>query len=342
MKHILAGKTVKPLRNMMARILLEHLTSRRLACACVFLALVLSTVPAGALDKGRSGPIQMPFFAQAGSGTCWAQCGKMLQKGLYSAHLGAAFNYEIYQFIKILKLGLRDGLSRGKYSELGDAIGRGKPVENELFHFYSSVQDKIIKEINRGNPVIFLRGEHAVLVLGYEVDGNGELYLIQHNPGDTKTGDRSGLYQRQKWEDAIKENWIQESVGLIWATNTPDPNRALQSIDLPGADKSDNLYFVGRRTNNDPAIMLHLTFDETSIDGYRWQKPGTAPIENSNHFPKNVNQLFFRMPFYNADLKKSANVKFGIKVYEKDKPSNAAIFTKDIVIPSNFRLRICM
>jgi len=131
MKHILAGKTVKPLQNMMARILLEHLTSRRLACACVFLALVLSTVPAGALDNwerakkqekdnthlvikrspyptvtGKSGPIQMPFFEQCQGGTCWANCGKMLQKGLYPGDLGATSTYEIFQFMWHLNIPL--------------------------------------------------------------------------------------------------------------------------------------------------------------------------------------------------------------------------------------------
>jgi len=278
---------------------------------------------------GKSGPIQMPFFEQGNAGTCWANSGKMLQKGLYPAgYLSGRITYEVFQFMKILNLGLDDGIKRWHYSQFGDVIGRGKTVENGLYFLYSSVQKKIKEEIDRGNPIIFHRDEHDVLVLGYEMDIAGDLYLIQHNPENI-----GGFYQSEKWEDAIKGNWFQESVGLIWAEDTPDPNRALQSINLPGQEVKDKLKFQGQKTKNDPGIKLHLKFDETEPDGYRWQKSDTTTIENTNHFPKNVNLLNFKMPVYNADLYNSANVTCGIKVYEKKYPSNAAIFTRDFNIP---------
>ncbi|MBW1782157.1 MAG: hypothetical protein JRL30_15635 [Deltaproteobacteria bacterium] len=262
MKHILAGKTAKPLRNMMARILLEHLTSRRLACACVFLALVLSTVPAGALDEGRSGPIQMPFFEQGQAGTCWANCGKMLQKGLYPGYLGATFTYEVFQFMRLMKISLNGGIySDSDYSKFANLIGRGKTIKWAEYYKFSSAQKKIIEELNRGNPVIFARLDHVVLVVGYEKDVAGDLYLIQHNP-------QGVMYEKQKWEDiATLWNW-QDVIALIWAADIPDPNRALQSINLPGQNVNDRLKFIGSRTDNDPGIRLHLKFDETSIDGY--------------------------------------------------------------------------
>ena len=301
--------------------------------------LMIKNTPYPSITGQQVGPIPMPFFEQCNAGTCWANCGKMLQKGLFPGYLGAGFTYEVFQFMKMLNIGLDEGIVWTQIDDFADFLGRGKTIHyDRYFHWnsWSSVQKKIVEEINRENPVLFFRSEHMVLVLGYEKDIAGDLYLIQHNPKGV--GAEEGFYESEKWEDAIKNHPWKDAAALLWAAETPDPNRALQSINLPGQDEPDTLYFEGKKNEiGDPHIRLHLTFDNIFEDGYRWQRFPSTTIGNSNHFPKNVNQLFFDMPIYNADLQNSATVTFGIKVYEKDEQSNAAVFSKDIVIAAKNR-----
>jgi antitoxin component YwqK of YwqJK toxin-antitoxin module/plastocyanin len=280
---------------------------------------------------GKSGPIQMPFFEQGNAGTCWANSGKILQKGLYPGNLlGAGVALEVFQFMRLLGIGLNGGIYYDSdYDKFVDLIGRGKTVSWNEYYSFSSAQKKIVEELDKGNPVIFVRLDHVVLVLGYETDIAGDIYLTQHNPQGV--GAERGFYESEKWEDiATLWNW-QDVIAVIWAEDTPDPNRALQSINLPGQDEPDTLYFEGKKNESgDPNIRLYLAFDHTFEDGYRWSSPPGK--ENSNHFPQNVNQLEFEIPVYNADLQNSAAVTFGIKVYEKDDASNEVAFSKDIVI----------
>ena len=279
---------------------------------------------------GKSGPIPMPFFEQGNAGTCWANSGKMLQKSLYSGYLGAGFTYEVFQFMRMLNIGLNGGIYYDSdYDKFVDLIGRGKTVRWNEHYSFSSAQKKIAEELDRGNPVIFVRLDHVVLVLGYETDIAGDIYLTQHNPQGV--GVEKGFYESENWKDiATLWNW-QDVIAVIWAEDTPDPGRALQSINLPGQDEPDTLYFEGKKNESgDPNIRLYLAFDHTFEDGYRWSSPPDK--ENTNHFPKNVSQLFFELPVYNADLQNSATVNFGIKVYEKDSSSNEVVFSKDIVI----------
>ena len=284
---------------------------------------------------GKSGPIQMPFFEQGNAGTCWANSGKMLQKGLYPGNLlGAGVALEVFQFMRLLGIGLNGGIYYDSdYDRFVDLVGRGKTVRWNEYYSFSSAQKKIAEELDRGNPVIFVRLDHVVLVLGYETDIAGDLYLTQHNPQGV--GVERGFYESENWKDiATLWNW-QDVIAVIWAEDTPDPNRALQSINLPGQDEPDTLYFEGKKNkSDDPNIRLYLAFDHTFEDGYRWSSPPGK--ENTNHFPQNVNQLFFDMPVYNADLQNSAALTFDIKVYEKDNASNEVVFSKDIVIaPKN-------
>ncbi len=289
-------------------------------------------------------PMPMPFFAQMGP-TCWAASGQMLEHSLYNA--GLAPGNQIYDYMKFLDVNSTQGIVTDEHFRRFSTFIAGNKGQARTSAYYSTtnVKYKILELLNQNHQVLFARGIHQVLIVGY-IKTSDDVELIQHNPSYPDPADGRGMYEKMEFYDSFytedqfrkdpslkfKKPWVKVSK-LTWVEAELNPERSLQTVTIPETGTQYDIYFYGRKTNE--SMKIGLDYNNTAIDGYRWKKTAGVGdrVYTGGSFPEYINKFVLDLPVWNADMDNNADLTLDVKIYEKDNPDNEVKKSYSFLLP---------
>jgi len=287
--------------------------------------IIMKSKQSSLTPKSGTKLIEMPFYEQPGS-TCWATTAKMLTHGL--PNISGAMNDTdtIYGLMSALQIGIDDGFN-GFYR--GASLAKVIGTNHSNYFLWSSVQKKLIEELDNGNPLIYMgtfqslsdpksKIAHAVLIVGYEYGSSGELSFIMHDPRNV--GSRK-MYTSMPWSDMQLVQYAPtEAVTLFWSSTPASTLNSTITMGIPTHGELGSFYFEGAKKDALNSVRYHLQFSTQESKGYIWSQDLRLHYPQTL-FQKNVSQLVLDLPLYNSGTVE-ANAFITVEVYEKNQPSN--------------------
>lgn len=268
--------------------------------------------------------LEMPYYTQAG-GSCVTTCATMLTKA-YKPYRDRESETEIYHFLKYLGISKNDGV--GPYTFLHSLIKAfhlytGAGVISEGYFNSSSLQSKIIKEIDNGHPIILNMnypkiGRHAILIVGYEKVTTGSqkvsYNIIYHNPNLS-----SNMYSKNSFEWLMSDKSMVVAYQIIFSSNEAHPKRALQTVGLP-LNEDGHIKCNANYT-------ITLDYNLSGNKGYGWFNPAGTKVDT---IPAGISSLDLLLPVWNADLSNEKDVKMNVQISQEG--INKAVYSEDFPI----------
>ncbi|MEA2028852.1 MAG: C39 family peptidase, partial [Campylobacterota bacterium] len=298
--------------------------------------IIVMRTKAALSSSGTSALIEMPYYEQPGN-TCWATAGKMMTHGLPIASKAHTEEVSIRALMGVLQIGIDDGFnSFYKGASLAKVLG----LNYGNYFRWSSISNKLIEELDSGHPVIYSgtfasvdnptkKITHAVLIVGYENNSNGELVFIMHDPRNQGT---VSMYRKVSWKDMQLDSFTQ-AITLFWSTTKASSSNSKFTLGLPTNGQFGRFYFEGKKTDKFKPVRYFLQFTPSVSKGYLWSDSETLPYPETV-FRENVSELIMKFPIINSSSS-SGSAFVSIEVYEKSNSSNKVRASQTLSVASH-------